>query len=129
MNLVSWNVNGLRAAWKKGFLDFLSARGADVICVQETKLHADQLTEEMRTPAGYRSYWSFAEKKGYSGVVTYLRDEPVHVGTASFGTPALDVEGRIVHTELPEFHLLNTSSSSTTTSSASPRACARAARA
>ena len=107
MNLVSWNVNGLRAAWKKGFVDFLAARGADVVCVQETKLQSDQLTEEMRAPEGYRSYWSFAEKKGYSGVVTYLKDEPVHVATASFGTPALDVEGRIVHTELPEFHLLN----------------------
>ena len=52
MNLVSWNVNGLRAAWKKGFVDFLSAREADVVSVQETKLQADQLTEEMRTPAG-----------------------------------------------------------------------------
>ena len=82
MNLVSWNVNGLRAAWKKGFVDFLSAREADVVSVQETKLQADQLTEEMRTPAGYRSYWSFGEKKGYSGVATYLKDEPVHVTTA-----------------------------------------------
>ena len=77
-----------------------------MVCVQETKLQADQLTEEMRAPAGYRSYWSFAEKKGYSGVVTYLQTEPVHVAT-SFGSPALDVEGRVVHTELPDFHLLN----------------------
>jgi exodeoxyribonuclease III len=106
MILVSWNVNGLRAAWKKGFIDFLESQKADVVCVQETKVQADQLTEEMRAPAGYRSYWSFAEKKGYSGVVTYLQSEPVHVST-SFATPSLDVEGRIVHTELPEFHLLN----------------------
>lgn len=106
MLLVSWNVNGLRAAWKKGFVDFLESQKADVVCVQETKLQADQLTEEMRAPAGYRSYWSFAEKKGYSGVVTYLQTEPVHVST-SFASSALDVEGRIVHTELPDFHLLN----------------------
>src|SRR5512145_1619719 len=99
MILVSWNVNGLRAAWKKGFIDFLGSQKADVVCVQETKVQADQLTEEMRAPAGYRSYWSFAEKKGYSGVVTYLQSEPVHVST-SFATPSLDVEGRIVHTEL-----------------------------
>ncbi len=106
MILVSWNVNGLRAAWKKGFLDFLESQKADVVCVQETKVQADQLTEEMRAPAGYRSYWSFAEKKGYSGVVTYLQTEPVHVST-TFASPALDIEGRIVHTELPDFHLVN----------------------
>jgi exodeoxyribonuclease-3 len=106
MLLVSWNVNGLRAAWKKGFLDFLESQKADVVCVQETKIQAEQLTEEMRAAGGYRSYWAFAEKKGYSGVVTYLHAEPVHVAT-TFGSPALDVEGRIVHTELPEFHLLN----------------------
>src|SRR4029453_3529537 len=106
MILLSWNVNGLRAAWKKGFLNFLETQKADVVCVQETKVQSEQLTEEMRAPGGYRSYWSFAEKKGYSGVATYLQAEPVHVATA-FGPPALDLEGRIVHTELPEFHLLN----------------------
>lgn len=106
MKLVSWNVNGLRAAWKKGFLDFLTAEQPDVVCVQETKIQADQLTEEMRTPPGYRSHWSHAERKGYSGVVTYTRVEPRAVA-AEFGSPVLDAEGRIVHTELPAFHLLN----------------------
>jgi len=106
MILVSWNINGLRAAWKKGFVDFLESQKADVVCVQETKVQAEQLTEEMRAVSGYRSYWSFAEKKGYSGVATYLHEEPVHAATA-FGSPALDVEGRIVHLELRDFHLLN----------------------
>ena len=106
MKLISWNVNGLRAAWKKGLPDFIASERADILCVQETKIQADQLTEEMRQPHGYHSYWHGAEKKGYSGVVTYTESAPVEVGTA-FGSPTLDSEGRIVHTEFPLFHLLN----------------------
>ena len=106
MKLISWNVNGLRAAWKKGFPDFIASERADILCVQETKIQADQLTVEMRQPHGYHSYWHAAEKKGYSGVVTYTESAPVEVGTA-FGSPTLDREGRIVHTEFPLFHLLN----------------------
>jgi exodeoxyribonuclease III len=106
MKLISWNVNGLRAAWKKGFLDFLAAERAAALCVQETKIQADQLTEEMRQPHGYHSYWNVAEKRGYSGVVTYTELEPVEVGT-EFGASILHGEGRIVHTELPLCHLLN----------------------
>ncbi len=106
MKLVSWNVNGLRAAWKKGFLDFLAAQQPDVFCVQETKVQPEQLTEEMKAPLGYRSYWSFAERKGYSGVVTYTRTDPMAIATTG-GSKTLDTEGRIVHTEFPDFHLLN----------------------
>ena len=106
MKLISWNVNGLRAAWKKGLADFLSAERPDVLCVQETKIQEDHLTDEMRSPDGYRSYWCFAEKKGYSGVATYTREEPIAVGVKC-GSPTLDSEGRIVHTELADFHLFN----------------------
>lgn len=106
MKLISWNVNGIRAAWKKGLPEFAAAADADVLCLQETKIQTEHLTPEMTSLAGYRSYWSMAEKKGYSGVVTYTRAEPLHVAT-SFGAPVLDTEGRIVHTELPDFHLLN----------------------
>ncbi len=106
MKLISWNVNGLRAAWKKGFLDFIASERGDILCVQETKIQADQLTDEMRQPHGYHSYWNAAEKKGYSGVVTYTTPAPVGAGTA-FGSPTLDNEGRIVHAEFPLFHLLN----------------------
>jgi exodeoxyribonuclease-3 len=106
MKLISWNVNGLRAAWKKGLIDFLAAERPDVLCVQETKIQEDQITDDMRDPDGYRSYWCFAEKKGYSGVVTYTREEPLAV-TAKCGSPALDCEGRVVHTELADFHLFN----------------------
>lgn len=106
MKLVSWNVNGLRAAWKKGFAEFASAEGPDVLCLQETKIQPDQLTDEMKGLLDYRAHWSFAEKKGYSGVVTYSRPAPLAVATAG-GTPALNAEGRIVHTEFPDFHLFN----------------------
>jgi len=106
VKLVSWNVNGLRAAWKKGFAEFASAEGSDVLCLQETKIQPDQLTDEMKSLLDYRAHWSFAEKKGYSGVVTYSRPAPLAVATAG-GTPALNAEGRIVHTEFPDFHLFN----------------------
>jgi exodeoxyribonuclease III len=106
MKLVSWNINGVRAAWKKGFPDFVAAQNPDVLCVQETKIQHDQLTPEMKDLHGYRSYWSAAEKKGYSGVATYTRPEPLAVAT-TFGSPALDTEGRVVHTEYADFHLFN----------------------
>ena len=106
MKLISWNVNGLRAAWKKGLADFMAAERPALLCVQETKIQDDQLTDEMRAPHGYRSYWSMAERKGYSGVVTYARPEAIGVNT-EFGSPVLDSEGRIVHVELRDFHLLN----------------------
>jgi exodeoxyribonuclease-3 len=106
MKLLSWNVNGLRAIWKKGFVELLAAEMPDVLCVQETKIHEDQLTGEMRQPLGYHSFWSIGERKGYSGVVTYSREAPLAAAT-EFGSPVLDAEGRIVHTELPDFHLVN----------------------
>jgi len=106
MKLLSWNVNGLRAIWKKGFVELLATEMPDVLCVQETKVHEDQLTGEMRQPLGYHSFWSIGERKGYSGVVTYSREAPLTAAT-EFGSPVLDAEGRIVHTELPDFHLFN----------------------
>ena len=106
MKLISWNVNGIRAAWKKGLPEFVAASSPDVLCVQETKIQADQITPEMRDLEGYRSYWSVAEKKGYSGVATFSKPEPLAVATA-FGVPVLDAEGRIVHAEYPDFHLFN----------------------
>jgi exodeoxyribonuclease-3 len=106
MKLLSWNVNGLRAVWKKGFLDVIRAEAADIVCIQETKLQEEQLTEELRHPDGYGSFWSHAERKGYSGVATYMRQEPLGVSTR-FGSQVLDTEGRIVHAELADVHLLN----------------------
>ena len=106
MKLISWNVNGIRAAWKKGLPEFVAAEKPDVLCLQETKIHLDQLTPELTDLAGYRSHWSMAEKKGYSGVATYTRPEPLAVAT-NFGSPTLDTEGRVLHMEYPDFHLFN----------------------
>jgi exodeoxyribonuclease-3 len=106
VKLISWNVNGIRAAWKKGLPEFIASEKPDVLCIQETKIQEDQITQEMRDLGGYRSYWNVAEKKGYSGVATFSKPEPLTVATA-FGSPVLDTEGRIVHTEYPDFHLLN----------------------
>lgn len=106
MKLISWNVNGIRAAWKKGLPEFVAAEKPDVLCLQETKIQLDQLTPELTDLAGYRSHWSMAEKKGYSGVATYTRPEPLAVAT-NFGSPTLDTEGRVLHIEYPDFHLFN----------------------
>jgi len=77
VKLLSWNVNGLRSSWKKGLIEVLGAEAADVVCLQETKLQAEQVTDEMRAPGGYSSHWAFAERPGYSGVVTYSRAAPL----------------------------------------------------
>lgn len=106
MKLISWNVNGIRAAWKKGLPEFVAAENPDVLCLQETKIQLEQLTPELTDLPGYRSHWSMAEKKGYSGVATYTRPAPLAVAT-NFGSPALDTEGRVLHVEYPDFHLFN----------------------
>jgi exodeoxyribonuclease-3 len=106
MRLISWNVNGIRAVSKKGFSEWFAAESPDILCLQETKAHPEQLDETLLHPAGYHSYWSSAEKKGYSGVVTYTKQEPLSV-QYGFGIPRFDSEGRIVITEFKEFTLLN----------------------
>ena len=106
LKLISWNVNGIRAAEKKGFLDWLAASGADVLAVQETKASPDQLSERLRLPAGYTSAFAAAEKKGYSGVAIFSKIEPLHVEYGC-GMPQYDREGRVLRLDFPEFSLLN----------------------
>ncbi len=103
MRLVSWNVNGLRAAVKKGFEDSVLALGADAICLQETKLQEGQIDIDL---PGYLQFWSYAEKKGYSGTAIFTRREPLRV-LHGLGAPELDTEGRIVALEFPEFWLVD----------------------
>ena len=103
MRLVSWNVNGLRAAVKKGFEDSVMGLNAAAICLQETKLQEGQI--ELDLP-GYLQFWSYAEKKGYSGTAVFTRREPLRV-LHGLGAPELDTEGRIVALEFPEFWLVN----------------------
>ncbi|MCR6546913.1 exodeoxyribonuclease III [Dehalobacterium formicoaceticum] len=106
MKVCSWNVNGIRAVQKNGFLDWVAQEQPDILCLQETKIQAEQLTDELKQIPGYRSYFSFAERKGYSGVATYTKEEPSAVLTG-IGDPKFDGEGRILITEYPDFTLLN----------------------
>ena len=106
MKLVSWNVNGIRAAQKKGLFDWLAAASPDVLCLQETKIQPHQLTEKLRQPPGYHAYWNSAERKGYSGVATWSRTEPTGI-QVGFGTDEFDVEGRVLVTDYPGFKLFN----------------------
>src|SRR5262245_60484926 len=86
LKLISWNVNGIRAAEKKGFLDWLRDCGGDVVAIQETKAHPDQLSKALLGPEGYSAVWVAAEKKGYSGVGTYSRQAPLRT-VAGLGDP------------------------------------------
>jgi len=103
MKLISWNVNGLRACVGKGFLDFLSHSGADILCVQETKMQQGQA--EIETP-GYHQFWNSAEKKGYSGTAVFTRVEPISV-SYGLGIEEHDREGRVITAEFEDFYLVN----------------------
>lgn len=102
MKFVSWNVNGLRACMGKGFLDYFMGTDADFFCLQETKLSDGQLSLEL---PGYRLYWNYADKKGYSGTAVFAKEEPVSV-TYGVGVPELDTEGRMITLEYPNFYLV-----------------------
>lgn len=103
MKLVSWNVNGLRACRDKGFEDIFRSLNADFFCLQETKLQEGQIDIEFE---GYKSYWDYAEKKGYSGTVIFTRHEPISI-TQGLGIDVHDHEGRVVTLEMEDFYLVN----------------------
>ena len=102
MKFISWNVNGLRAVVGKGFDEIFKALDTDFFCLQETKMQAGQLDLEFE---GYRSYWNYAEKKGYSGTAIYSRHEPLNV-TYGIGIEEHDTEGRVITLEMPDFFLV-----------------------
>ena len=103
MKLISWNVNGLRACLGKGFLDFFQSVGADVFCLQETKMQPGQA--ELDLP-GYAQLWNSAEKKGYSGTAVFTRHTPLSV-SYGLGRPEHDREGRVITCEFSGFYLVN----------------------
>lgn len=107
MKLYSWNVNGIRAAQKKGFLDWLHAEQPDVLTVQETKAWPDQLDPELRQPDGYHSWWVKAERKGYSGVGLFSKTEPKEV-KLGLGIEKFDSEGRTIIADYGAFTLMTT---------------------
>lgn len=103
MKLISWNVNGIRAAMKKGFLDFAKAEDPDVLCVQETKMQVGQAEVPLE---GYHQYWFSADKKGYSGTAVFTKEEPLSV-SYGLGIDEHDHEGRAITCEFPDFYLVN----------------------
>lgn len=106
ITLLSWNVNGIRAVKGKGFLDWFSERHPDILCLQETKARPEQLDEDLLNVPGYYSYWNYPERKGYSGVALYTRDEPQKISYAP-GDSKLDIEGRVIIADYPAFTLMN----------------------
>ena len=105
MRLISWNVNGIRAAHKKGFLEWFESEHLDVLCLQETKAHESQLPTALKDVEGYHVWFSQPERKGYSGVALYSRQEPRSV-SFGLGVERFDSEGRTVVADYDDFVLL-----------------------
>ena len=103
MKLISWNVNGIRAAMGKGFLEFAVEQNPDVLCIQETKMQVGQAEVPLE---GYHQYWCSAEKKGYSGTAVFSKVEPISVAYG-IGIDEHDHEGRVITCEYEDFYLVN----------------------
>lgn len=103
MKLLSWNVNGLRAVLNKGFKDFVAGHQPDVLCIQETKSSGEPIACDI---PGYHNYWNHAQRKGYSGTATFLRQEPLSV-KEGIGSEKHDCEGRVLTCELPDLYVVN----------------------
>ena len=102
MKLISWNVNGLRAAVQKGFLDYFKNENADIFCVQETKLQEGQIDLDLE---GYYQYWNYAEKTGYSGTAIFTKKKPIEV-SYGLGIDEHDKEGRLITLEYDDFYMI-----------------------
>ena len=103
MKLISWNVNGLRAVYNKGFLESFNDLNADIFCIQETKMQEGQLDVNLE---GYKNFFNYAEKKGYSGTAIFTKIEPKSV-SYGIGIEKHDTEGRVITLEFEEFYLVN----------------------
>ncbi len=104
--ILSWNVNGIRAAYKKGFVDWLLKEDPDMICIQETKAREEQLSDDLLKINGYNAYFCSGERKGYSGVAIYSKEKPKSI-SRGFGVEKFDNEGRILIAEYPKFYLFS----------------------
>ena len=103
MKLISWNVNGLRAVYKKGFMEFFKEVNADIFCIQETKVQEGQIELELK---GYNQYFNYANRKGYSGTAIFTKNTPEEV-TKGIGIKEHDQEGRIITLKFKKFYLVN----------------------
>jgi exodeoxyribonuclease III len=106
MKIISYNLNGIRAAITKGFVDWLATNPADIICVQETKAQRDNIDFKKINDLGYKDYWFSATKKGYSGVAVFTKIEPKKVTTGN-GYTMSDDEGRVLQLDFENFTLIN----------------------
>lgn len=106
MKIVSWNVNGLRSVYSKGFIEWFEKENADIVCLQEIKANENQLSYELTRPKSYYAYFNSAQKKGYSGVTVYSKKEPISVNK-ELGLSTFDKEGRILELEFEQFILMN----------------------
>ncbi len=106
MKFISWNVNGIRALEKKGFIRIMRELDADILAIQETKAQPEQLSESLKNVDGYQSFWHSAQRKGYSGVAIYARHPPVQV-TYGMGNAKFDCEGRVLTLEYTDYFFIN----------------------
>ncbi|MBM4447420.1 MAG: exodeoxyribonuclease III [Chloroflexi bacterium] len=106
VKILCWNVNGIRAVRGRGFLEWLYRESPDILCLQETKAHLEQLDKDLREPYGYHTYWNYPERKGYGGVATFTKTKPANVKYGFEGV-GVDLEGRAIITEYADFLLMN----------------------
>ena len=106
IKLLSWNVNGIRSVKGKGFLEWFFKESPDILCLQETKAQPEQLDADLLEPEGYYACWNFPERRGYSGVAVYTREEPQNI-SYDLDEKSLDIEGRVIVAEYPGFTLMN----------------------
>lgn len=106
MRIITLNLNGIRSATSKGFFEWLAKQDADIVCLQELKAQAADMTAEMLTPKGYQGYFHYAEKKGYSGVGIYTKHQPVAV-IEGLGIPEFDAEGRYICADFRDFSVVS----------------------
>ena len=106
MQIYSWNVNGIRAAKRKGFLDWMAKTRPDILALQEIRIQPEQLTDDLKNIDGYHSYFNCGERKGYSGVAIYTTEKPEEV-EYGIGIERFDREGRVITAHYPDFSLLN----------------------
>ncbi len=106
LRIISYNVNGIRAAMKKGLVDWLKTNPADIICLQETKAEKDNVAHAEITSLGYQDFWFSAQKKGYSGVAVFTKIKPDHVQYGT-GHQVSDDEGRVIQLDFGDIRLIN----------------------
>ncbi len=106
MQIISWNINGIRAGIRKGLWDWTNSYQPDILCFQETKAKAEQVPPSLDEPKNYYTYWNSAQRPGYSGVATFTKPKPQEIKNG-FGIKKFDQEGRVLVTKYPEFTLIN----------------------